>query len=204
MKHKSVVGVFAAGAAIIVLAGCGNAEQAASGGSGPAATSAAAAAVDKNDADIAFVRGMIPHHSQAVDMAKLAADRASNAQVQAIASRVEQAQGPEIEQMRGFLSAWGETESEAGAMGGMGHGSMEDGSMGMMADEQMKQLEDAKGAEFDRMFLQMMVEHHTGAVRMAEGELADGQNRDAKNLARKIAGDQKAEIAEMQALLPTV
>lgn len=66
------------------------------------------------------------------------------------------------------------------------------------------QLEGASGAAFDRMFLQMMIEHHTGAIEMAEVELRDGQNADAKALAQKIIEAQRAEITQMRELLTTV
>ena len=75
---------------------------------------------------------------------------------------------------------------------------------GMMSDEQLSQLTGATGAEFDRMFLEMMIVHHQGAVRMAETELADGANPDAKALAESIKTSQTAEIATMQQLLATL
>lgn len=96
--------------------------------------------------------------------------------------------------MRAFLKAWGQPEAPAagsGTMGSMDHGNMSGGAMpsgsrmpmsgmGMMSDQQMQQLEQAQGADFDRMFLQMMIEHHTGASEMAKTELVQGQNAEAK------------------------
>lgn len=211
MNRMNAIGVLAAAATVIVLAGCGTAAPASTAAPSPTPASAATAPTDQNDqndADVTFVQGMIPHHSQAVDMAELAADRASNKQVKDLATRIQQAQGPEIEQMQGFLAAWGMPESGAGSMDGMNHGGNSDqgmaGMSGMMNDDQMQQLQDAQGAGFDRMFLQMMIEHHTGAVQMAKTELADGQNQDAKDLAQKIIDAQQSEIAEMQALEPKV
>ncbi len=211
MNRMNAIGVLAAAATVIVLAGCGTAAPASTAAPSPAPASAATAPTDQNDqndADVTFVQGMIPHHSQAVDMAELAADRASNKQVKDLATRIQQAQGPEIEQMQGFLAAWGMPESGAGSMDGMNHGGDSDqgmaGMSGMMNDDQMQQLQDAQGAGFDRMFLQMMIEHHTGAVQMAKTELADGQNQDAKDLAQKIIDAQQSEITEMQALEPKV
>jgi uncharacterized protein (DUF305 family) len=75
---------------------------------------------------------------------------------------------------------------------------------GMMTQEQMQQLGAQSGPGFDRMFLQMMIEHHTGAVQMAQIEQAQGLNPQAKELAGTIADDQQREIAEMQALLSRV
>ena len=91
-------------------------------------------------------------------------------------------------------------EETANSTGSMDHGS---GAMDMggMAAEGMAALESASGAEFDRMFLEMMITHHRGAVDMAEAELADGSYPDAVQLAREIVDAQTAEIAEMETLL---
>ncbi|GAA2877521.1 DUF305 domain-containing protein [Pseudonocardia halophobica] len=220
MNSKSVLGVLGTAAATVVLvAGCSGASDTATGTSttpSAAATSSAATSAAHNAADTAFVQGMIPHHTQAVQMSEMAAQRASNEQVKQLATRIQQAQGPEIEQMRGFLAAWGEPETgsagPSGSLGGMDHGSMNgstsmpmsQGTGGMMTDQQMQRLGQADGTAFDRMFLQMMTEHHNGAIQMARTELAQGQNPDAKALAQKIIDDQQAEITEMQQLLATL
>jgi uncharacterized protein (DUF305 family) len=82
----------------------------------------------------------------------------------------------------------------------MDHGGMP--GEGMMSDEEMQQLEATTGAEFDRMWVQMMIKHHQGAVDMAKTELEQGSSADAKALAQKIVDAQEAEIKEMQALTP--
>jgi uncharacterized protein (DUF305 family) len=74
----------------------------------------------------------------------------------------------------------------------------------MMTDAQMQQLRQARGADFDRMFLQMMTAHHEGAVEMARTELAGGRNPEAKALAQKIIDEQQAEITTMANLLSTL
>ena len=187
------------------VAGCGGAESSGTGAAATsaAATSAAAAAASHNDADVTFVQSMIPHHAGAIDMAALAADRASSPEVKELATAIEQAQEPEIEQMQGFLESWGVDESgDMTGMPGMSGGGMSD--MSAMSEEQMQQLEQATGAAFDRMFLEMMIAHHTSAIDMAEQEVANGQNPDAKALAAKIIADQRAEIDRMQQLLTTL
>ncbi|NBH10611.1 DUF305 domain-containing protein [Amycolatopsis sp. SID8362] len=146
--------------------------------------------MDHNADDVAFAQQMVPHHSQALDMAKLVPSRSTNPKVLDLASRIEKAQDPEIQQMQGWLTTWG------AGMPGMTHGSMP----GMMPDADMRKLEAAKGPEFDRMWLDMMVEHHQGAIDMANTELAKGGNADAKALARKIIDAQQAEITEMRSL----
>lgn len=163
-------------------------------------------AAEHNPADITFAQGMIPHHQQAIDMADLATDRASSAKVKDLAFKIKQAQDPEIEQLKQMLEAWGAPEQpdSGGSMPGMGHG----GSSGdqsampnMMTDQQMQQLENGNGAGFDKMFLEMMIMHHQGAIKMAESEVSQGQNPQAKTLAKKIIEDQLAEISTMQNLL---
>jgi len=156
-----------------------------------------------NDADIAFVTGMIPHHTQAVAMSALAADRAASPQVTALATQISGAQEPEISQMQGLLASWGQpaAPTTTGAMSGAGAMA---GMSGMMTGGQMQQLTASTGAAFDRMFLQMMTQHHSGAIDMAGVELRDGRSTDAKALAQKIIDAQRAEIATMRGLLATV
>ena len=181
-------------AGVVVLAGCSDSSDDTAAGS-DASTSASASA-EFNDADVEFVQGMIPHHEGALEMAQLAEGRAQDPRVLDLASRIEAAQDPEIETMTGWLEDWGQSESDD--MGGMDHGS---GDMDMGMDMDMSGLEAASGAEFDRMFLEMMTEHHQGAVDMAKTEIADGQNVDAVALAEEISSSQTAEIVEMQTLL---
>lgn len=150
---------------------------------------------DHNDVDVTFAQQMIPHHSQALEMARLAVDRAQDPEVKELAARIEGAQEPEIEQMQGWLEAWGE-DPESEVMDGMDHG-----GDGMMSDQDMSRLEAATGGEFDAMFVEMMIEHHSGAVEMAETEIADGQFPEAIELATAIKEAQEAEIDEMRAML---
>ena len=143
-----------------------------------------------NDADIAFAQQMIPHHEQAIEMASLAATNASDQRVKDLAVQIEAAQSPEIEEMRAWLESWGEDAEGAAPHEGMG-----------MSTDDMAALEAATGSEFDRMFLEMMIEHHTSAIEMAEIEIADGEFPDAIEMANAIKTSQQAEIDEMEALL---
>jgi uncharacterized protein (DUF305 family) len=107
--------------------------------------------------------------------------------------------------MNGWLRDWGQgssTEHDDHDMADMEGMEMEDMEMeGMLSDQQMKELEGASGAQFDRLFLQGMISHHEGAVTMAEEELKSGRFPAAKELAQRIIDSQRAEIAEMNALL---
>ncbi|MFC7339974.1 DUF305 domain-containing protein [Saccharopolyspora griseoalba] len=177
-------------ASLSLLAGCGTAQEAQQQ---PASTQAPAKHHD--EADVSFARGMVVHHQQAVEMSRLAADRAGSPQVRELAEQIEAAQGPEIERLEGWLRDWGAAPAQHG-----GHG--EDGQMhGMMSAEQLHGLSRASGADFDRRFLSMMIEHHEGAVRMARTELDSGASPEAKRLAQGIIDTQQAEIDTMRGLL---
>lgn len=190
----------------LLLTACGSgAEHAATGTPHKPATAApatdsadATASGSFNDADVTLVTGMIPHHQQAVEMAELAETRAANAEVKTLAAKVKAAQGPEITQMTQMLKTWGKPVPSADAHGG-GHDSK---SMpGMMSDDDMKELKAASGAAFDKMFLDMMVAHHEGAVEMAEEQLQAGADPAVKALADAVVTTQTAEIAEMKQML---
>lgn len=197
-----------------VLAGCSSSDDGGMnmpGMSSSTTTSAAASATEAsaefNDADVTFVEGMYPHHAQAVEMASLVDGRTQNAQVIELAQAIEAAQAPEMEQMNALLAAWGKPAASAD-MGEMDMGEMDmgDGGMtgmtGMMSKEDMDMLAAANGAEFDSMWLTMMIEHHTGAIEMAQTELTEGSNPDAKELASTIVAAQQTEIDTMKTLLP--
>jgi uncharacterized protein (DUF305 family) len=182
----------------LVLAGCGNSGHD-MGGSTTSTGSAAAPAGDQNYSDIKFAEDMIPHHAGAIEMAKLVQGRTSNSKVLDLASRIEQAQGPEIKTMTEWLKAWG-ADGPTMSMPGMDHGT----SMpGMMTAAEMTSLQQAKDADFDRLFLELMIKHHQGAIDMANTELRQGKNADAKKLAQEIITAQQSEITEMQGLLQT-
>jgi uncharacterized protein (DUF305 family) len=189
MRKNVLISGIAMTSAVLLGACSGNDSMSGMDHSSPAPSAQAAAG--HNADDVTFAQQMVPHHSQALDMAKLVPSRSTNPKVVDLASRIEKAQDPEIKQMQSWLTTWG------AGMPGMAHESMP----GMMADADLKKLEAAKGAEFDKLWLDMMIKHHQGAVDMAKTELAKGGNADAKALAQKIIDGQQAEITEMQGLL---
>ncbi len=155
-------------------------------------------AAEHNDQDTTFAQMMIIHHEGAIEMSQLAVQRADNPEVVALAERIAEAQGPEIDEMTAWLGAWGEDVSPDD------HGGMDMGGMdmdGMSQEEMMTQLDGLAGDEFDRAFLDAMIAHHEGAIEMSEQQVADGQNPDAVALAEKIIEDQRAEITEMREIL---
>ncbi|WP_328349511.1 DUF305 domain-containing protein [Streptomyces sp. NBC_00445] len=154
-----------------------------------------------NDADVTFAQMMIPHHEQALVMSKLADGRASDAEIKTLAADIEKAQDPEIQTMKSWLKAWGKPASAEESMPGMDHGS---GTSGMMSEEDMQKLEAAKGTEFDRMFAEMMIEHHEGAITMAEDEQKNGRDAAAKKLAADVVKTQSAEVEKFEKILDRI
>jgi uncharacterized protein (DUF305 family) len=201
MTRKSLAGMaFAVLATGAVLAGCGGGghDMNNMGHPMPPANQQG----DHNPADIAFAQQMIPHHAQALDMAKLVPTHTANPKVVDLAKRVQQAQDPEIQRMTGWLKAWGApATSNMGDMPGHSMPGMNHDMPGMMDPDAMKQLDQAKDAGFDEMWVRMMIQHHKGAIDMAQVELDQGANGDAKAQARKIIDAQQGEITEMKGLL---
>jgi uncharacterized protein (DUF305 family) len=194
MNKRTLALVAALPVAVLTLAACG--------GSGNTTTSdtstgipshSTSGATMHNKADIRFAQAMIPHHKQAVDMAKLATGRASDPRVKDLAARVEAAQVPEVMKMTGWLDTWGaQMPDDMTAM---------DGMPGMMSTADIHALTAATGTAFDKRFLTLMIAHHTGALTMAQGELTEGSDPAAKALAQSITDGQTTEINEMTALL---
>jgi len=164
-------------------------------------------------ADAAFMVGMIPHHQQALDMAELAPDRAENAKVQALAARIADVQGAEMDVYRRWLSERGMAEDgspdgkrqhgahsgddETAHLGADGHAGMK----GMASAEDIERLTAARGSEFDRIWLELMIEHHAGALEMAHQRHTDGgMDTRADELAADVTAGQLAEIKRMQAI----
>lgn len=161
---------------------------------GGASSSSVTVQGEFNAADSMFVMMMIPHHQQAIEMSNMIlAKNGVDQRVLDLAQQIKDAQAPEIELMQSWLTDWGMTSSEG--MGGMSQGDR------MMSDDDMAALQAADGAQAARVYLQQMIEHHQGAIEMAQDELDDGANSDVLALAEQILTSQTAEIATMQELL---
>lgn len=182
-------------AALMMLAACGGSDA-----DDAATTAVESVAANRNGADVEFAQMMIVHHEGAIEMADFIVEHGDGDEVRALGRRIGAAQGPEIALMASWLEAWGEAV-DAGHIdhGGMDHGGMEMGGL----DQQgaMDALAGTSGAATDRLFLELMIEHHRGAVEMAQRLLAEGENPDAAALARTIVEDQEAEIVEMERML---
>jgi uncharacterized protein (DUF305 family) len=184
----------------LTVAGCSSDTPTSSAASSSSAPSAQAGVVF-NDADVTFLTDMYPHHAQALEMATMVDGRSTNQAVIDLATQIKGAQQPEMDTMTGLLTSFGKpTPSTNSSMGGMDM-SGTSGMSGMMSSDDMTRLGTLSGAAFDKTWLTMMTEHHSGAVDMANVELSDGSNTDAKTLATAIITAQNAEIATMKGLL---
>ena len=145
---------------------------------------------DFSTADLHFAQMMIPHHQQAIDMSDLAMKNSLNPQILDFAKKIKGAQGPEIDQMKSWLTQSG---LDANAPHSMMMG-------GMLSDSEMESLKKAQGVTFDKLFLSGMISHHEGAIAMAQ-MIDESENSEVKALAQSIISSQTAEIAAMKSLL---
>ncbi|MFF0573775.1 DUF305 domain-containing protein [Streptosporangium saharense] len=145
-----------------------------------------------NAADVRYVRDMIVHHRQALEMATLALTHAESPTVRALASRIRDSQGPEVQ----VMSLWLGQQGLRGPDHHAEHGTMP----GMATPEQLRALAAASGPEFDRLFLQLMTAHHRGAITMSEEVLTHGSHLRVEELANEIATTQAGEIRRMARL----
>ena len=153
-------------------------------------------------ADVRFMSRMIPHHAQALEMTALAAERASSATVRGMALRMQISQRDEIAMIEQWLRA-----RDAPTAGSHEHGQMNGSMPGMLTPEQMRGLAGARGSEFDRLFLELMIQHHEGAITMVEelfGSSGAGQVSEVYQFASEVESDQRMEIDRMQLLLEEV
>jgi uncharacterized protein (DUF305 family) len=166
---------------------------------------------EHNTQDVTFAQMMIVHHQGALQMAQVAAQKATMPEVKKLAQKIQQEQTPEIDEMTGFLAAWGEPVSMSGStstpmpsdssMDGMDMSDPMASSMPGMTPEDMKRLNEASGMDVDKTFLTLMIEHHQGATQMAQTEISSGTNTQALRLAHSIVESQSKEIATMKSML---
>jgi uncharacterized protein (DUF305 family) len=156
--------------------------------------------------DKIFVQMMVPHHAQALDMCELARTRTRDEQVVAVARRIKGAQGPEILTLSSWLQSQGvevpeSMEDITGHEAHHEHHGQEMTMPGMLTDREMRELRSARGAEFDRLFLKRMIQHHQGAILMADSELTTGREQMALEMAGEIQAGQSAEIQRLREIL---
>lgn len=140
--------------------------------------------------DVMFAQMMIPHHQQAVELGEIAQNGEAGAEVLALAKEIAHDQTHEIEHMQAWLKAAGASE----------HMDHDMPMTGMLTEAQLETLRAAKGAEFDRLFLEGMIAHHEGAIAMAE-DVVDSKNSEVAELAASIIESQTKQIEQMKAML---
>ena len=162
------------------------------------------------EADVQFMAGMIPHHAQAVLIAGWAPSHGARPDLKILCERIVVAQRDEIAMMQGWLRDRGQKVPDATStrmhmsMNGMEHDML---MPGMLTDEQLAELDKARGETFDRLFLNAMIRHHQGAITMVEQLFASygaAQDDVIFRFASDVVADQSTEIERMQKMLATV
>jgi uncharacterized protein (DUF305 family) len=148
-------------------------------------------------ADVEFMQGMIAHHAQAIVMSRMAESHKANPRLLKLAMKIDQSQMPEIQQMQGWLRYYKQEAPDTSSWRTM---HMD----GMLTEKQMKELDAAQGVEFDRAFLNYMIMHHEGALKMVADLFASplaGQEVDIGIFANDVVTAQTAEIGIMRQML---
>lgn len=146
--------------------------------------------------DITFAYDVITHHGQSAELAALVPDRSTDPDLVALAASVTAEQSPELELAKVLLVQWNENPNDAFGRSGA--------VAGMVDGPTIARLQSLTGQEFDTLWLESMIGHAQGAVSIAEAEVADGANVDAKAAAQKMIDSQQAQIGQMQQLLDAV
>jgi uncharacterized protein (DUF305 family) len=197
---------------LLLLAGC----RSSGPGSGPAivqpgAPGQASAVIDADraadistvsftPADVRFMQGMIGHHAQALEIAGIVRSQSGNDGIRALAERIALSQADEIKMMQTWLAARGQSQPDPHAHHAAGAALMP----GMLTAEEMARLTAARGPELDRLFLELMIKHHEGALVMVKDLLATpgaGQEADVFAFVSDVEADQQMEIDRMRAAL---
>lgn len=212
---RAIVAVFVCASAVAACGGSRSAVQSVPPGPVRILGDSAAIANAKPDAtrfpyteaDVHFISGMIGHHAQAITMARLAESHGASPSIRTLAGRVINAQQDEIALMQQWLKDRGQPIPEASrtgvkmTMGGMTH---EMTMPGMLTEAQLKKLDEARGKQFDELFLTFMIQHHQGAVTMVKELFSSrgaGLDETVFKLASDVNVDQTTEIARMQQML---
>jgi uncharacterized protein (DUF305 family) len=160
------------------------------------------------EADVRFMSAMIGHHAQAILMSGWAPSHEAGASVRRLAERIINAQQDEIATMQRWLRDRGRPVPASGqapsTTSGHAHAEHQMLMPGMLTAPQMKELDHAKGRDFDRLFLTLMIQHHRGAVSMVKDLFASkgaGQDETVFKFATDVSVDQSTEIARMENML---
>lgn len=188
------------------LVGCASpAESHEGGGSGtgiPETPVISGEPAGHNADDVSFATNMISDRKQAIELLKLVPERSTNPELAALASQISAVQEPEINIMKVFLVQWNENPEAGGdSADGEDHPGPGPALPGMVDAATMAKLESLRGEEFDTLWLKSMISHHQGAVEIANAEIANGTNVDARAMAKTMVSTQNAEIERMKQML---
>lgn len=183
-----------AAAVVIILVGCGKADTAeisSTQTAAPSATATAAGVEVHNNADVWFVRHMIPHHLHEIEISDIVLDKRDVApRVTELATTIKAARTSAIQQMRNWLSRWGVTTTPA-----------DDTLPDQLAARELQALREAGGADADRMFLTQMIAHHGDAISLAQTEIEEGQYPPTVAMARVLARTLQLQVDTMKDML---
>ena len=196
--RRQVVIIGAAGlAALLTLTACSSSSnKSATGGTSSAGSSAVSTSTPAtsahNQADITFAQNMVPHHEQhCIQMSDIILSKQGiDPRVVQVANQIKAEQGPEIQQMRSWLSQWGQPPMSM--------------APGMMSDQDMTALKNAQGVDASKQFLTGMIQEHQAAIAMAQDEIKSGQYPPAVALAHSIVTNHQQEITTMQGILDSL
>ncbi|KKC02958.1 DUF305 domain-containing protein [Mycobacterium nebraskense] len=200
--------------ALTAVGACSNSGTQQSSSSAPAPSTSTPGPAH-NHADVTFAQQMIPHHQQAIEMSDIVLGKQGiDPRVVDLARQIKAAQGPEIEQMKGWLSQWqmptmtpGTTmpgHSEMPSSGPMPSQSMMPGMNDTMSPADMAALQNAQGVDASKLFLSQMIKHHQGAIAMAQNEINTGQDPAGVALAKSIVATQQQQIDTMKQILASL
>ncbi|EFG79852.1 hypothetical protein HMPREF0591_0248 [Mycobacterium parascrofulaceum ATCC BAA-614] len=204
MRIRTLAAAVAALAALVGVGACSNSRNDQAGPTKGAPTSASAPDGHRQ-ADVVFAQHMIPHHQQAIEMSDIVLGKQGiDSRVVDLANRIKAAQGPEIQQMQTWLGQWAMPSQTMMPSQGMTPTQSTMPGMSGMSDEDMAALKNTQGVEASRLFLTQMIQHHRGAITMAQDEINSGGYPAATAMARSIAASQQQEIDTMQKLLASL
>ncbi|MDT5354895.1 MAG: hypothetical protein QOJ56_3427 [Mycobacterium sp.] len=196
MRRWVLIGAAALAALVTMTACSSSGNQSATSGTSSAGSSAAATSTPAtgahNQADVTFAQNMIPHHEQhCIQMSDIILRKQGiDPRVVQLANQIKAEQGPEIQQMRSWLSQWGQPTISM--------------APGMMSDQDMTALQNAQGVDASKQFLTGMIQEHQAAIAMAQDEIKSGQNQPAVALAHTIVTNHQQEITTMQGILASL
>ena len=189
--------MLALAAATLLLAGCGSDKE--------DAAEPEPSDTEHNSADVTFATDMLPHHAQALSMVDLTLGRRIDQEIVGLADQIRATRVPETEMMVDWLNDWDEPVPETSrdhAHADSPDDLADDSDLpGMLSGEELQALDEAPDWEFERLFLEQMIEHHEGAIAMAQTELDEGRYIPVRNIAQGIVAAQQDEIDTMESLL---